>query len=257
MDNLGRRTFLRRAVIGAGTAGVLTPLGALCADSPRPLKVLFFGGNLPDVQKDLSRDYLLKVLQGGANPKKKGEQEDNVIGLEQLAEADLWIGSAHKRTHPSAEQLGHFRKFHEAGKPIVGYRAATHVFQNWLEVDKEVLGFHYRGHHLLNKDRQLVIRIAEGANEHPILKRLTPPAPVSGSYGYTDGPADVKVLLYSGLKDDFQPHTWVRENVKTKGRVFYTRYDAKQIAADAVVRELFIRGVLWALNRDMRVYRKT
>jgi type 1 glutamine amidotransferase len=256
MRTLDRREFLTRMSGLAAAGSVLTTVSVSAAEQTRPLKILFFGGALPEVQKDLAKDYLLKPLQGGANPKKKKDQEDNVVGLEQLAEADLWIGSAHKRTYPNAEQLSHFRKFHEAGKPIVGYRAATHVFQNWLEVDKEVFGFHYRGHHLLGKDKELTVRLAEGANEHPILKGLTPPAPVSGSYGYTEGADDVKVLLHSGMKTDFQPHTWVRENSKTKGRVFYTRYDAKQIASETVVRQIFLRGILWALNRDMNVHRQ-
>jgi type 1 glutamine amidotransferase len=137
----------------------------------------------------------------------------------------------------------------KAGQPIVGYRAASHVFQNWLEADREVFGFKYGGHHLLNKEKELVVKLADGATEHPILKGLKPPAPASGSYKYTDPAEGVRVLLRSGMKEDFQPHTWVRENPKTKGRVFYTRYDAKQIASEDVVREIFIRGLLWALNR--------
>ena len=146
---LRRREFL----IGLGSLAAAGGLPVLprgfAADPPRPLKVLFFGGHLPAVQKALAEEYLLTVLRGGQDPKKKGDQQDNVVGLEQLADADLWVGSAHKRTFPSAEQLGHFRKFHEAGKPLVGYRAASHVFQNWLEADREVFGFRYRGHHLL------------------------------------------------------------------------------------------------------------
>lgn len=256
MSDIDRRDFLVRMGGLAAAGGLLGPVRVSAADRPRPLKVLFFGGALPEVRQDLAKDYLLEPLQGGADPKKKGKQEDNVVGLEQLAEADLWIGSIHKRTYPGAVQLAHFRKFHEAGKPIVGYRAATHVFQNWLEVDREVFGFRYRGHHLLNKEKELVVRLAEGASAHPILKGLKPPPPTSGSYGYTDGADDVKVLLHSGMKNDFQPHTWVRENAKTKGRVFYTRYDAKQIGSETVVRQIFIRGMLWALNRDMSVHRK-
>ena len=66
----------------------------------------------------------------------------------------------------------------------------------------------------------------------------------------------MKVLRSSGLKADYRPHTWVRENRQTKGRVFYTRYDAKQIASEPVVRQIFLRGILWALNRDMSMHRK-
>jgi hypothetical protein len=122
--------------------------------------IRFFGGALPEVQKDLQKEYLLQVLQGGQGPKRKGNQQDNVIGLE------------------------------------------------------------------------LVVRLADGAADHPILKGLTPPAPASGSYGYTVFADDVKVLLDS------------------------TRYDARQLGSEAVVRQIFLRGILWALNRDMSVHRK-
>jgi type 1 glutamine amidotransferase len=255
MTVLNRRDFLTQTAALGTTWSLGAPLLASAA-IPTPLVILFFGGDLPEVQKDLSKDYLIKPLRGGQIRGKKGDEEDNVQGLEQLTGADLWIGSVHKRTHPGAEQLAHFRKFHEAGKPIVGYRAATHVFQTWLQIDREVFGLHYRGHHLLNKDRELIVKPTRGALEHPILKGITPPAPASGSYVYTDQAEGVRVLLTSGWKNDFQPHTWVRENPKTKGRVFYTRYDAKQIAREPVVRQIFLRGILWALNRDMSKHRK-
>lgn len=243
---LNRRSFLARSSKLAGAGWILSTRTLVAAD-PAPLTVLFFGGDLPEAQKDLAKVFPLKVLKGGSVPGKK--DEDNVAGLEQLPAADLWIGSAHKRTFPSETQLGHFQKFHRAGKPVVGYRAASHVFQNWLAVDKEVFGAKYGGHHLLGKEKDLIIQVADGAGEHPILKGLTPPSPRSGSYNYTELADDVKVLLRSGLDKNLQPHTWVRDNAQTKGRVFYTRYDAKEIASDVVVCEIFVRGIRWALNR--------
>ena len=245
MTPIHRRRFFAHAGLAAA-GGLLAAPRAFAA--PKPLKVLFFGGALPEVEKDLAKDFALQALTAGEDPKKKGAKEDNVSGLEQLAGADLWVGSVHKRTFPSAEQLAHFKKFHDAGKPVVGYRAASHVFQNWLEIDREVFGFKYGGHHLLEKDPELVVKLADKAAEHPILKGLDPPRPASGSYVYTEKADGVTVLLTSGLGTDFMPHTWVRENPKTKGRVFYTRYDAKQIASEPVVRQIFIRGIMWALN---------
>jgi hypothetical protein len=53
------------------------------------------------------------------------------------------------------------------------------------------------------------------------------------------------------------PHTWVREIKETGNRVFYTRYDGKQISREPKVREIFIRGIVWALNRDMSAHAKT
>src|SRR5262245_37670871 len=106
---LRRRDFL--ATVGGLAAAGLLARHTRAADEPRPLVILYFGGDLPQVYKDLSREYALKALKGGQDPKKKGDEQDNVVGLEQLAEADVWVGSANKRTFPSAEQLAHFKKF--------------------------------------------------------------------------------------------------------------------------------------------------
>ncbi len=248
MFPLTRREFLQ-------TTGSLAAAGLLTAeaysdDKAKPLTVLFFGGGLPEVERALAEQYSLKALQGG-QIKDGSAKEDNVKGLEQLATADLWIGSANKRTFPNDEQLGHFKKFLAAGKPCVGYRAASHVFQNWLPADQAVFGAKYGGHHLLEKDPVMVIETVKGQAEHPVLKGLEPPRPASGSYVYTELSLDVTVLLRSGVADDMMPHTWVRENKETKGRAFYTRYDAKELATNEVCRTIFLRGIAWALNRDL------
>ncbi len=224
------------------------------AEPPVPLRLLFFGGALPEVQKELEKQYLIQAFKGGQAP--GNAKEDNVTGLEQLATAEVWIGSAHKRTFPNAEQLGHFKKYLAAGKPFVGYRAASHVFQNWLEVDKEVFGAKYGSHHLLGKEKDLVITLGDGAKDHSILKGIEPPPPRSGSYSYTELASDVKVLLYSGLPGNMMPHTLVRENAKTGGRAFYTRYDSKELASAAVCRQIFLRGLEWALKGDLTKHRK-
>lgn len=252
MPTLDRRSFLFAS--GAAALGSLD----LRAAEPVPLTLLLFGGDLAEVRKDLDKEYAVKVLTGGQKPRRDGEKadEDNVVGLEQLATADIWVGSAAKRTFPSEAQLGHFKTFLDAGKPFVGYRAASHVFQNWLAVDQEVFGAKYGGHHLLNKDPELTIEPTRGALGHPILKGLEPPRPASGSYKYTELAADVTVLLTSGLERDRMPHTWVRENARTKGRVFYTRYDAKELATNAVCRQIFLRGLTWALGGSLEKHRK-
>jgi type 1 glutamine amidotransferase len=273
-SRLPRRRFLARTgglAAATAAAGLLSPwgagprvrVGAALADdankaaTARPLAVLFYGGALPAVEKDLSAEYEIRAMTAGLKPGAGGGDQDNVAGLEQLEHTDVWVGSVNKRNFPGEQQLAHFRKFLDAGKPFVGYRAASHIFQNWLEADKAVWGAKYGGHHLSERDKDLVVEPAEGAMEHAILKGVDPlPRPSSGSYNYTELEPDVKVLLYSGLPGDMMPHTWVRENAKTGGRAFYTRYDAGQIGGEPAVRAIFIRGMLWALNRDMAAHRK-
>ena len=78
------------------------------------------------------------------------------------------------------------------------------------------------------------------------------PGPVAvavAAYRYAELADDVTVLLRSGRDRDVQPHTWVRSDSNTRGRVFYTRYDAREIRSDPAVRAIFLRGIAWALNR--------
>jgi len=258
MPHSDRRAFLASTATSA--AGLALGSRAIRADDAATLSVMIFGGELPEVQKDLEKAYRVKVMKGGQVPPKDPARKDadNVAGLEQLAMADLWIGSIHKRTFPSEEQLAHFKKYLATGKPFVGYRAASHVFQNWLEADREVFGAKYGGHHLLEKEKTpgLNIEPTKAAADHPILKGIVPPKPLSGSYFYTELAADVTVLLESGLPSDMMPHTWVRENAKTKGRIFYTRYDAKDFAANETCRTIFLRGVAWALGATAEKVRR-
>jgi hypothetical protein len=250
-----RRDFLKRSV-AASCAALAAGSIAPAADNARPLNILFYGGSLPSVETDLSKKVKLVVLKAGQDSKKQGNVEDNVVGLEQLKDAHLWIGSGNKRNLPSKTALQHFHDYLEAGRPFVGYRAASHIFQNFLEVDQLVWGAKYGGHHLMHKDPELIVEYGDKAKEHPILAGLTPPAPSSGSYYYRERVDDVQVLLFSGLKGDMQPHTWTRTIAKTGNRVFYTRYDSKHIAKDEVCREIFLRGITWALGGDLSRFAK-
>ena len=239
-----RRQFLA-ATSGAALAYSLKTV--LAEEKMPPLKVLLFGGDLPDVRKALEQQFKLEVFTAGQIVGKQGD--DNVAGLEQLDDADLWIGSIHKRTLPSDKQLEHVRRFLAAGKPFVGYRAASHAFQNWLAADKAIWGAKYGGHHLLEKDPLLVIEPTPGALKHVIFKDIKIPRPESGSYFYTELEPDVDVLLHSGLPGDMMPHTWTRQLAKTGNRIFYTRYDAKELAENDVCREIFLRGLAWTLEK--------
>lgn len=59
----------------------------------------------------------------------------------------------------------------------------------------------------------------------------------------------MQVLLRSGLPGDMMPHTWTRQHAKTGNRIFYTRYDAKELGTNDVIREIFLRGLAWTLEK--------
>lgn len=254
-SRISRRRFVVESgkLLVTGIAASSIPIvSAADKAEPATLRVLFYGSAVPAVVADLKKEYRIEVMITGA---KTGKDKETATGLEQLDKADLFIGTTQKRTLPSDEQLAHVRKYIEAGKPFVGFRAASHMFQNWLESDKFILGAKYGGHHLLNKEPMLKLEIAKGQEEHPTIKGIKLPHPSSGSYFYTELEKDVTLLLSCGLPGDMQPHTWVRENAKTKSRVFYTRYDAKELESDADVRQIFLRGIVWALDKDAKKFR--
>lgn len=231
----------------------------LAAQEPKPITIVWFGAPIKSVVDDLNKELRVTVLTAGLVP---GKKENNVAGLEQLDKADLWIGSSVKRTLPDAEQLAQFQKFVAQGKPIVGYRQASHCFNNWLvdgklipevRIDQVVFGAKYGLHWHTNNETKCQMVVPEKSKGHSIIKGIEPPPMTSvdnGLYKYTELADDVTVLISGGLPGDMMPHTWVRENPKTKARAFYTRYDGAYIAGNAAARQIFTRGILWSLERD-------
>ena len=51
-----------------------------------------------------------------------------------------------RRLQIEGESLDAVKKFVKSGKPIVGIRTASHGFQNYLQMDKDVFGGNYGGH---------------------------------------------------------------------------------------------------------------
>ena len=67
-------------------------------------------------------------------------------GLEALDKCDVAVFFT-RRLKIDGEQLERGQEVRRRrGKPIVGIRTASHGFQNWLEMDKEVFGGDYKGH---------------------------------------------------------------------------------------------------------------
>ena len=64
--------------------------------------------------------------------------DSDVPGLENLASCDVAVLFARRLTI-DGPQLERVKNYCLAGKPLVGIRTASHAFQNWLALDKEVL----------------------------------------------------------------------------------------------------------------------
>ncbi|MBM3994182.1 MAG: ThuA domain-containing protein [Planctomycetes bacterium] len=214
-----------------------------------PLKVLVAcsRNQLSHYQKYLESNYSAKTFWAG-NEGKQGE-EKVLQGLDALDTCDVMLLNLY-RTHPTDEQLAKIQKYFKSGKPVVGLRKASHAFQNWLEVDRVVFGAKYGGHFFDNKKEQTVF-IEEKAKHHPLVAGFKPFMCGGGLYNYTQLAPDVDVLMSGGPPGKSMPVTWLRINKETGGRVFYTRYDPKDLQNDEGCRAMVARALFWAAKREI------
>ena len=116
----------------------------------------------------------------------------HIPGLEALDEADLLILFTRFRDLPD-EQMQHFLKFIQAGKPIIGIRTATHAFKiidttsNWQHwgnyyngektewaggFGRKVLGVNWHSHHGHHKHQSTRGLFADEMKSHPLLNGI-------------------------------------------------------------------------------------
>jgi putative membrane-bound dehydrogenase-like protein len=171
--------------------------------------------------------------------------DDDVPGLEALEKCDVAVFFTRRLTI-KGDQLERIKKYAQAGKPIVAIRTASHGFQNWLEMDKEILGGNYTNHY--NGGPKCEVKIVDAAKEHPILKGMTPFASSGSLYKNPEINKDVKVLLTGAIPEHTEPIAWVRE--RNGGRVFYTSLGhPDDFKNDGFVR-LLTNAIFWAAKRD-------
>ena len=177
----------------------------------------------------------------------------SIEGLETLAEADLAVVFARRRTLPE-DQLALVRAYVDSGRPIVGIRTASHAFQNWLEFDPLVLGGNYHGHHG-NKGvtgPATFVRAAPDAAAHPVMHGVTPAEFRVASWLYEVEPlAATCTTLMTGRvagREPEQPVAWVNE--AGGRRVFYTSLGHPRDFELAAFRRLLVNGIFWALELE-------
>jgi type 1 glutamine amidotransferase len=232
----------------------LVLLAAACpaaADPPAELRVALASSpkQFADFGKWLEKTYRVRCVPIEAD-KAKG-----VPDAKHLDEADVLLLNLY-RTEPADEDLKRFQAYFAAGKPVVGMRKASHAFQNWLEVDQVVFGVKYGGHFLLNK-KDLVNEVEPAAKDDPLVTGHVPSLPGGGLYSYTKLAPDVTVLIRGGEPGNLMPQTFYRVNKERGGqRAFYTRYDPKDLATKPEVKELVVRALFWAADRDEAKFRR-
>ncbi len=246
--------------------------------------------SMPMLAKILKRDYGFKVTvcysldeDGNIAP---GNQK-SISGLEALDDADLMVLFTRFRDLPP-EQFQHFLKYVETGKPIVGFRTATHAFlfrdskspyRDWNNTKiAELVGqkwITHHGHFGDGHEYLTKITIDDAAKEHPILQGVKPYKAYSWLYhvhGGSDGhklAGDSQPLLTGhSLKSGHEqkgnlkkyplsnPVAWTKTysgKDGTKGRVFFTTTAHPFDFKDPSVRKLSLNGILWSLGMEDQI----
>jgi type 1 glutamine amidotransferase len=223
-------------------------LGSVRADDkPKALRVCLVSGSLEydsdgslnKLQKHLEKNYQVECSRAFA------KSDSDLPGLENLDTCDVMLLYT-RRLKITGEQLERVKKYCLAGKPIVGIRTASHAFQNWLDLDKEVLGGNYKGHY---KEGPLCeVKIEDHARKHPILKGVQPFQSVASLYRNTGLAKDVDVLLTGAIPEHTEPIAWTR-NYKG-GRVFYTSLGHQKDFDDPNFVTMVVNALYWTAQRE-------
>ncbi|HVL14979.1 MAG TPA: ThuA domain-containing protein, partial [Gemmata sp.] len=219
---------------------------------PKKLQVCLVSGSfeyksdasLAELQKYLEANFAVQCSRAFA----KSEKDKSLAGVENLESCDVAIFFT-RRLQVEGESLEAVKKYVASGKPIVGIRTASHGFQNWLEMDKEILGGDYKGH--FGAGVVCEVMPAEKAKEHPVLAGVTAFRSNGSLYKNPAVATDVTVVVTGSIpKQPPQPVAWVRE--KDGRRVFYTSLGHP----DDFKHENFIRlltnGLAWAAKVELK-----
>lgn len=257
MSSISRRRFFVHSA--HKTIGVSTGLAAweyapwmtglsMAEETPRPLRLCLVSGSfeyksdqsLSAFQEYLEKNYAVRCSRAFA------PSEEQLPGLENLDESDCAVFFT-RRLRIGGEPLERIRRYVQSGKPILGIRTASHGFQNWLAMDKEVFGGDYRGHYGNSLKPQ--IAIAEAAKGHPILEGVAPFTSGGSLYKNPQIASDATVLLAGSIPEHTEPVAWVRTN--RGARVFYTSLGHVDDFQQPSFLRLLVNALAWSTGRKL------
>jgi putative membrane-bound dehydrogenase-like protein len=215
---------------------------------PRMLTVLLISGSL-EYRSDESLAAFEKYLQQN-HPvhcvRAFRKTDEDLPGLEWLDKCDVAVFFT-RRLKISGEQLDRVKKYATSGKPIVAIRTASHGFQNWLDMDKEVLGGDYKNHY--GAGSKCEVKITKEGDRHPVLAGVKPWSSTSSLYKNPNPAKDITVLMTGSIPDHTEPVTWVREY--KGGRVFYTSLGHPDDFQEESCRRMITNALFWTAKRDV------
>lgn len=224
----------------------LRPVDLEAQEKTKTLKVCLVSGSL-EYESDKSLAALQKHLEKNYNiacTRAFRKTDKDIPGLENLDTCDVMVLYT-RRLSPPPEQLERIKKYFQSGRPLVGIRTASHAFQNWLDLDKEVLGGNYKGHF---KEPLTRIHIVEGKKGHPILAGFMPFDSQGTLYKNTGLAKDCDVLLTGSIPGQSEPIAWTR--LHNGGRVFYTSLGHQQDFQNDSFLRLIANALYWTTNRQ-------
>ncbi len=217
------------------------------------------------------------------------EQLDNIPGLEALQDADLMVIFTRFRDLPD-EQMKTIVDYINSGKPIVGLRTATHAFNiinhkegpyakySFRDKDfdggfgRQVLGETWISHYGKHQQESTRGLIAEGMEEHPIVRGCDDIWGPSDVYGLTTLTGDSKPLVMGqvllGMNPDDKPNSekelvpvaWIKTYTGESGktaRVFTTTMGHGGDFKSEGFRRLMVNACYWAMGMEDRIPAKS
>lgn len=257
MASISRRRFFVHSAhktigVSAGLAawecGPWMTQFAAADEAQRPLELCLVSGSfeyksdesLSVLQEYLEKNYPVRCSRAFA------PSEESLPGLEHLEHCDCAVFYT-RRLRISGEPLERIQRYCASGKPIIGIRTASHGFQNWLAMDKEVFGGDYSNHYRNHLHPR--IELAEGAEGHPILEGVTPYVSSGSLYKNPKIAADTTVLLTGAIPDHIEPVAWTR--MHHGARVFYTSLGHTDDFRQPSFLRLMVNALAWATERKL------
>jgi type 1 glutamine amidotransferase len=220
------------------------------AESDEPLRVCLVSGSkeymshesLAEFQKYLESNYSVRCSRAFA----ADEKATSLPGLENLETCDVMVLFT-RRVPLEGKDLERIKMYCQAGKPIVGIRTASHAIQNWLELDREVLGGNYKGHY--GEGPLTQIEIVQENKSHPLLDGVAPWQSEGSLYKNPEIAADVTLLMTGAMPDGTrEPITWTRTH--RGGRIFYTSLGHPADFAEPSFRRMLTNAVFWTAGQQ-------
>lgn len=204
--------------------------------------------------------------------------QKDLTGLDELSDADLMIIGTRFR-QLDEEEYAKIADYLNAGKPVIGFRTATHAFTGggttgdfkWSEFGPKILGEGWVNHHGKHKSQGARGKVEEANAQHPILNGIDDVFGPSDVYGIKRVTAENATILLRGIvtdslmpdskavegekNDPMMPLAWLRDytspNGQAKGQAFCTTMGASADLESEALRRLMVNAAIYLTGQEV------